>query len=989
VTAPREVRLVRAPSLHAYQQHLAHVSLSQSIGAIRDTAVLVPTRAAAGQLRRTIEQAALSSARSAVVLPDLFTRADWYERLRAGLPLPWLTAIEREAMLQAAAHAAITDGIVPPFRLRPALVGEMLALYDDLRRHQQRVEDFERLLIEELEPRAPIDRGAERMLRQTAFLAAAFRTYEARVRESGALDEHLLRGVLIESASPLPHTRVIVTVGDRGVERGGLWPADFDLLSRAPGLRLIDVLATEEQLAAGFHERVHALFPGIEEVRLEPAGPPLDRRTLLVPAGGTTQHFVARDREEEVASAARRIKGLHRQADAPASLDRVAIVFARPLPYLYLARGILQDGAVPFQCDDALPLGAEPAAAALDVVITVAAASASRAALVELLRSPHFTWGASNLLLDATDALARALAGAGYSGDPAYLLELGARWADPAADDRVNALHRRAAPALAAAVEAVGALGPLFAEAPASVHLDTLHRFLQTYASTPAPHDPGRERTLRARTAILSAIASMRSAVVRHGDLRGTADDIGAALRRTIESETFAPRTGETGVHLVDATAARYGAFDDVHLVGLIEGEWPARPRRNLFYSPFLLKKLGWQADSESPAAVRAGFLDLLHLAARHTSVSTFQLEDDVLADGSALLDDVPRSGLQPVAYADSRVHVFRSDALLSANPAGLIDAAAAGPWLPLRLARTAADAPMFHGTANPSHPRTFSISAIDRYTQCPFQYFANRVLRLEEDVEDEDALTPRERGIFVHEVFQRFYEAWDARAGGRITPADLPRARKMLEEISAPLLQGLPPADAALERTRLLGSPVAPGIAELVLRMEAERFDPVVERRMEDAFDAVFELKDEAGVRLVPLRGVVDRIDLLEGGRLRIVDYKSSAPLTPLQLALYVLTTEQRLRGYRGREWHADEAAYIVFNAGRGVKPLGRRPDDRDREIADAARRTLAAVAGIQGGMFPPRPLQLHLCATCAVASVCRKDHVSEDREPEPAPAV
>ncbi len=77
------------------------------------------------------------------------------------------------------------------------------------------------------------------------------------------------------------------------------------------------------------------------------------------------------------------------------------------------------------------------------------------------------------------------------------------------------------------------------------------------------------------------------------------------------------------------------------------------------------------------------------------------------------------------------------------------------------------------------------------------------------------------------------------------------------------------------------------------------------------------------------------------------------------------------------------------MFNAGRGVKPLGRRPEDREREVADAERRTLAAVGGIQGGIFPPRPLQLHLCATCAVASVCRKDHVSEDREPEPTPAV
>lgn len=989
--SPRDVRLVRAPSLHAYQQYLAAVSLDDSIEAIRGTAILVPTRAAAGQLRRTVERAALDAGRSALVLPDLLTRADWYERLRAAAaPVPWLSTIEREAMFQAAAHAAITDGIVPPFRLRPALIAEMLALYDDLRRHQQQVDDFERLLATELEPRASIDRGAERILRQTAFLAATFRTYERQLREIGAVDEHVLRAALIDGDSPLPHRRVIVTTGDRSVEAGGLWPADFDLLSRAPGLARIDVLSTEEQLAAGFHERVLSLFPGIEEVRIEHDGPPLDQRTLLIPADGGTLHFVSRDREEEIADVVRRIRSLRRSRGDEPPLDRIAMVFARPLPYLYLARGILTDGSVPFQCDDALPLAAEPPAAALDVIISVAATSASRVTLLELLRSPHFTWGApGGLALDAVEALGRTLAESGYSADAKYLLQLPERWTNPTADDRLNAARRRAMPALEAAAEAVRALLPLFEEAPASVHLDTLHHFLATYGREPAAHDATRERTLRARSAILGIILSMRSAVVQHGDLRGTADDIGAALRRTIETQTFAPRTGRVGVHLVDATAARYGAFDDVHLAGLVDGEWPERPRRNLFYSPFLLARLGWQPDTGRLGAARAAFLDLVRLAGRHTSISTFQLEEDTLAEPSALLEDVAQCGLQRVPHADDGTRVFVSDALLAPDPVKLIDPATAGPWLPLRLARTSAADPIFHGRAAGSSPRTFSISAIDRYTQCPFQYFASRVLRLEEEVEDEAALTPRERGIFVHEVFQRFYDAWHAEVGGRIGPGDLGRARRMLEGILSPMLDTLSPADAAIERTRLLGSPVAPGVAELVLRMEAERFDIVLERRTEDRFDGVFELHDDAGPRLVPLRGVVDRIDLLEGGRLRIVDYKSSAPLTHLQLALYVITTEQRLRGHRGREWQTDEAAYIVFNAGRGVKPIGRRPEDRQREIALAEQRTIAAVTGIQDGAFAPRPLQLHLCATCAVASVCRKDHVTEDREPDTSPAV
>jgi hypothetical protein len=67
-------------------------------------------------------------------------------------------------------------------------------------------------------------------------------------------------------------------------------------------------------------------------------------------------------------------------------LDRIAVVFQRPLPYLYLARQVFADAQVPYQALDALPLAAEPFAAALDIVFSFAAAEATRGSLVELLR---------------------------------------------------------------------------------------------------------------------------------------------------------------------------------------------------------------------------------------------------------------------------------------------------------------------------------------------------------------------------------------------------------------------------------------------------------------------------------------------------------------------------------------------------------------------------------------------------------------------------
>ena len=439
----------------------------------------------------------------------------------------------------------------------------------------------------------------------------------------------------------------------------------------------------------------------------------------------------------------------------------------------------------------------------------------------------------------------------------------------------------------------------------------------------------------------------------------------------------------------MDAGAARYGRFDDVHLVGLVEGEWPERSRRNLFYSAFLLTGLGWSDDCVRVAGARAAFMDLLRLAARRVAASTFLLEDDSLVESSALLGDLMSADLQPETLRRDATPIFTHEAVIAPPvPPGVLTPAAAG-WLALRQARTAATAERFHGFAAPHRPRLHGVSALELYSECPFKYFARHVLRLEEDAEEHDGLSPRDRGIFVHEVFQRFYERWEREQGGSITPATIAAAHEMLASIIEELLARLPASDAAIERTRLLGSPVAPGLADLVFTMEATRQVGVSGRRLEDRFDGMFELAGPDGPRGVPLRGVVDRIDFLDDGTLRVIDYKASMPSRPVQLAIYATTAAGRLGRVRGRDWRVGEAAYVVYGAQRAVKPLARKPSDLPGVLEDAQVRVVEAVEHIERGAFPPQPAQLRLCSICAYAGVCRKDHVTEADEPDAAPAV
>ena len=197
-------------------------------------------------------------------------------------------------------------------------------------------------------------------------------------------------------------------------------------------------------------------------------------------------------------------------------------------------------------------------------------------------------------------------------------------------------------------------------------------------------------------------------------------------------------------------------------------------------------------------------------------------------------------------------------------------------------------------------------------------------MLRLEEVPEDESTLSPRARGRFIHEVFQRFFEAWDARGAGAITADSLDDARALMAEIAEPLLARLPDADAALERARLFGSAISTGQRRCRARARSVERRPVLSRRLEHRLEGEFALGVADG-RRVPLKGVADRIDLLEGNRLRVIDYKTGSAPNPrraLQVPIYALSAQERAGVGDGQPWTIDEAAYIAFTGKRSLRP-------------------------------------------------------------------
>ena len=436
------------------------------------------------------------------------------------------------------------------------------------------------------------------------------------------IDEHQVRDRLARGAVPCGRSAMPWSPwATMAFDPHGLHAADWDLLARMPGLERLDVVVTDSMLAGALHERMHTLLPGIEEVRVR-GGRRSTRPCCSIPTEGATRSYRARSRGR---SGRFRPPGQARGRDggeAPGAhgARRPAAAAVR----LRGARG-LRSAGVPCQMFDALPLAAEPYAAALDLVFSAVTTGFGRAVSIALLRSPHFRFDAGpresirRRPCDDIAALDRALSESGYLGElqalESLLASLGRRGRARGVSGAM--LSARAPCCARRGPRARAASRP----APVQRASATLIAFLERHENLPGRDDPPRGRAA-AGARRHPRHASRPCATPTRGSITAPSDS--TTLRRSSGAGSRGRRSrrapGDAGVHLVDAESARFGDFDAVQLAGLVDGEWPERPRRNIFYSPGILRELGWPAEADRREAARAAFADLLRPAGRRAS---------------------------------------------------------------------------------------------------------------------------------------------------------------------------------------------------------------------------------------------------------------------------------------------------------------------------------------------------------------------------------
>jgi RecB family exonuclease len=553
--------------------------------------------------------------------------------------------------------------------------------------------------------------------------------------------------------------------------------------------------------------------------------------------------------------------------------------------------------------------------------------------------------------------------------------------------DRVDVGRaRRAAVAAAAAARR---LEPFRAAPGASAQVATIVTFIREHERAGGDGGPARARWERARAAVLGAIDELAEALARHDDEAADADALTALMHHALEAHTFAPRQGRAGgVHVIDAVAARFGEFDHVHLVGLVETDWPERSRRSIFFTSPLLTTLGWPQESEHSKAEVAAFQDLVGSAAKTVTLHGFQLEGDAVVALSPLVRAVHGLPVE-VRAPPPAVRTFADEVLTGPIVPEALAGRQQADWLPLRLARPPLDDVRYRGRVDPRDPLPYRVTAVDTYVQCPFKYFASAVLRLPEERDEVAGLTPIERGTLLHGLFERFYQAWQRSPGGTITPSEMPAAVEAFTRLTHEALGALAPSDRALEADRLLGSIASPGVAVRVFEHEAAAGGRIVAREIEQSLTGAFTFPFLGGFgqRAIEIRGKADRIDVFDDGSLRVVDYKLSRPpdKESVQIAVYAHCARQQMEARDGRPHPIRDAAYLAFAEDKLATPMAKDRGATGPEVEARAAEFAAAVDRIESGDFPPRPKRFELCQWCAYAGVCRKEYRMEADAAEP----
>lgn len=756
--------------------------------------------------------------------------------------------------------------------------------------------------------------------------------------------------------------------------------------------------------------------------------------------GETLKIVAAPSREAEVRVALREVKRLLLTG---VSASEIAILAPNPAIYLPLVRTVASEYGLPVEHE--MPLGANPAIAALIRLLHLCPDFPWRATL-DGLRSPYIRQNWLSLeQIDALDQLSReqlVIAGRDQWMAATTPLDSGLRDMD---DDDIGK------PALAAQTPAddllslQAGLGAFFDHLtpPASATYADYTAWIQAALVGLFPEEdsgepeaaeavttldmlaccqesPETERDLGALALLMSALRRLLSAAeITPGDKNVPWDAYRAELLDILQRMHLPAAPDQLQVRFGRLEEGRAREFQHLFVLGLSEGEFPARPAIDVLYAPLerrdhplpLIRytaaddaSLWWQVlgnvrqrltllrpyidDNGAPwqaspywDAVLEKFSDLpvetIKIAEHPTLEQAASLPEWLTALAYAGAQEVPHEVAELWTFAQQaqRIMQQRQSYLPPGEFEGVIQSTDLVGEIEQRF----------------GEQHCWSASRLNRYASCPYGFFAEVVLKLAARDEPQDGLDAMQRGSLLHAVLEHFYRNLVASH----LEATLPNLDEMLNYLehsctdvfaTAPRKFGF--RAGALwdyeqqELRRMLRALVS---SECEANGERAAYQPYL---LEAAFgfqNSAPALEIQLEDLKLKLRGFIDRIDQDENGNLRVIDYKSGSTTyskndiekgLALQTALYALAAE---RNWLAPGAQVKESFYLHIPARKTSGRIAFHERVDENELVESALQQVARnVQQVRMGVFPSAPAKStsggSLCReNCDFAPICR----------------
>ena len=395
---------------------------------------------------------------------------------------------------------------------------------------------------------------------------------------------------------------------------------------------------------------------------------------------------------------------------------------------------------------------------------------------------------------------------------------------------------------------------------------DWLLRVVEAVARVPYVGDDARQR-VEFLAVIAEELTKLRN-VLDGCDIDLTPEVYASLLRRHLQTLRI-PYEGEPleGIQVMGILETRNLDFENVILLSMNDDNFPGNHMAQASFIPYNLRAAYGLPTPEHHEGVYAYyFYRLVQRARRVWMLYCSHADDKSTGEPSRYIRQIDYESGMPVEKIEVGV-----DANLADTP-------------PIEVAKDASVLQRLARFTDPESKATLSPTAFFRYVACPLRFYFHSVARIEADEEISEEVDAPMFGTILHAAAQKLYTRILGEAHPGATLRALLRTDAVAESVDASIRENYlkdPSASVDDYTGNLL---LVRDIVIRYLRGGVMPYDAandgftVTDLEQEVAYGFEFRVKGEESRRM-KFAGIADRIDRLDDGTLRVVDYKTGAP--------------------------------------------------------------------------------------------------------------